>query len=157
VNLVDVLRRNASTGVADLYLDAGAVASGYTQRPTASGHGIFGVDEKVEKHLLQLAGVPVDQRQVFIQAGFQLDSRSLELVLQQIECLRDDLVDIDIAKLGGAGAGKIQQVVYDLRGTESLASDLVGKVGEPGVAIDVFGKQLRIAGDHSQRRVYLMG
>src|SRR5262245_1056142 len=57
VDLVDVFRRNAAAGIGHLDLDAGAVPRSNAQRATGCRHGVFGIDEQVEKHLLQFPRV----------------------------------------------------------------------------------------------------
>ena len=52
------------------------------------------------------------------------DFRDFELMLQQCHGVRDDLVDVNFRELGAAGAGKVQQVVHNLRCTESLPRNL---------------------------------
>src|SRR5260370_20389873 len=114
VDFVDVFGRDARAGVADAYLDAGAVAGADAKRADVSSYRILGVDEQIQKYLLHLACVPVDQGKIAVEIGFYLDVRSLELVLEQVESVGDDLVDAHVIELGGAGAGEVQQVIDDL-------------------------------------------
>src|SRR5579864_1898832 len=123
INLVDMLRRNAGAAVTDVDLDAVSVGRADVQRATFARHGVFGVQEQVQEHLLQLSGVAMDQRQSRVQIGLHFHVRGLELMLQQRERFRDDLVQIDGAEFRGAGAREIQQVVDDFRSAECLARD----------------------------------
>src|SRR5579859_1853199 len=84
---------------------------------------------------------------------FHLDVRGFELVLEQRQGLGDDLVQVDFVELRGAGAREVQQVVHYLRGAERLARNLFQQRGEPGIAIDLLGGHLRVAGDYRERRV----
>ncbi len=45
-----------------------------TRRRAAAGHGVFGVEQQVEKDLLQLAGVAVDGRQLLGQVEIDVES-----------------------------------------------------------------------------------
>src|SRR5579864_1233613 len=114
VNPVDVFRRNARAAVTDVDLHGVTIGRADVQRATFARHGIFGIEEQVQKHLLQFAGIAMNKRQTGIEFSLNLHPRSLELMLQQGEGFRDDLVQIDGAEFGGAGARKIQQVVDDL-------------------------------------------
>jgi len=49
----------------------------------ASGHGFLGVQQEVEKDLLQLSGVAADGRQLLGKFKIDIDLRGLELVLKQ--------------------------------------------------------------------------
>ncbi len=77
-------------------------------------------------------------------------------MLQQRERFRNDLVEVDGAEFRGAGAREIQQVVDDLRSAEGLARDFFQQRAELGVAIDLLGQHLRVAGDDGQRRIDFM-
>src|SRR5215472_1013578 len=57
IDLVDVLGSDAGAGIADADLYSGPVGGIDAQRAAAAGHGIFGIHEKVQEHLLQFAGV----------------------------------------------------------------------------------------------------
>src|ERR1044071_4687932 len=114
VNLVDMFRRNARAAVTDIYLHAVTIGRADVQRAALARHGIFGIEEQVQEHLLQFAGIAMDERQSGIEFSLHLHPRSLELVLQQRESFRDDLVQIDGAEFGGARAREVQQVVDDL-------------------------------------------
>ena len=79
--------------------------------------------------------------------------RRLELVLQQRERVRDDLVEVDVGEFGGAGAREIQQAVDDLGGAEGLPGDLFQQPGFLRIALHLLGQHLRVGGNHRQRRV----
>ena len=66
VNPGDVLGRDSRATVADADLDSGAVGGADPQRAPVGRHGVFGVQEKVQEHLLQLSRIAVDRRQAFI-------------------------------------------------------------------------------------------
>src|SRR5450432_3763267 len=104
INPVDVLRRDAAAAVTDVDLHGITVDCGDAQRPTLARHGVLSVEEQVQKHLLQLACIAMDERQCRIELRLNLDVRGLELVLHQSERFRDDFVEINGAELSGAGA-----------------------------------------------------
>src|SRR5438270_8699376 len=110
INLVDMLRRNAGATVTDVYLDAVSIGRADVQRAAFARHGIFGVQEQVQEHLLQLAGVAMDQRQSGVELRLYLHARGLELVLQERERFSNDLIQIDGAEFRGARTREIQQV-----------------------------------------------
>jgi len=56
--------------------------------PPFGSHGVFGVQEKVQKHLLQFSRIAVDQRQSFMQVGYDFDVEGPELVLQTAQAFR---------------------------------------------------------------------
>src|SRR5579872_7028373 len=58
VNLVDVLGRDARAGIAYAHPNRCAVGGGDAQG-SASGHGVFGVQEEIQKDLLELAGIAI--------------------------------------------------------------------------------------------------
>src|SRR5262249_6180800 len=156
VDLVDMLRRNAPARIAHAHVHATAIDRRDAQRSPAR-HGVLGVHEQVEKYLLQLAGIAVNHGQVTVQISFHFDTRSLELMLEQGKRFLNDLVDVNIAELGGTRARKIQQVVNDLRSPERLPRDLVRKVSQLRVAVDMLGEQLGVTGDDCQWRIHFMG
>jgi hypothetical protein len=57
---------------------------GYAQG-AAAGHGVFGVEEQVEKDLLQLAGIAVDAGRCSSARSGSTWIRGLELVLEQLQ------------------------------------------------------------------------
>src|ERR1051326_1168600 len=80
VNLVDVFRLNACAAVTDIYLHVVTIGRADAQRAAPGGHGVFGVEGQVQEHLLEFAGIAMDERQSGIEFGFNLHPRSLELV-----------------------------------------------------------------------------
>src|SRR5208282_3384220 len=56
VDAVDVFLRNARACVGDAHADKFAVECGHVQ-DSAPGHGVLGVQEQIQKHLLQSPGV----------------------------------------------------------------------------------------------------
>src|SRR6266851_7177581 len=62
VDALDVLGSDARSRVGYAHANALAVQSGHAQ-PAAAGHGVFGVQEQVQEHLLQSPRVPLNGRQ----------------------------------------------------------------------------------------------
>ena len=106
------------------YSDVAVDQRGHAQA-AAAGHGFLGVQEQIEKDLLQLAGISVDEGQVLGQVEIDDDLRGLELVFEQGERVANDLVEVGLAELGGGGAGEVQQAIGDFRGAEALLGDFV--------------------------------
>ena len=63
VDALEMLGRNAGAGVGNHRLHVAIDERGHAQA-AAAGHGVFGVEQQVEKDLLQLAGVAVDGRKL---------------------------------------------------------------------------------------------
>ena len=63
VDAVNVFLRNARAGVGDAHADEFAVQRRHVQY-SAPGHRVLGVQEQIQKHLLQASGVALNQRQV---------------------------------------------------------------------------------------------
>ena len=126
VNPMNMLLRNSGSSIRNHHAHAVAIRGRNAQR-SAMAHRVLRIQEQVQKHLLQPPRFPVDQRRSAAAFILHFDPRDLELVLQQRQRIGDNLVDINRRKLSAAGAGKIQQVVNDLRGAESLPRDLFQK------------------------------
>ncbi len=62
VDALQMLGRDARAGVGDHGFDVAVDQRGHAQ-PAAARHGFLGVQQQVEKDLLQLAGVAVNGRQ----------------------------------------------------------------------------------------------
>src|SRR5207302_9713983 len=73
VNTLDVLLRDAYSGVRDSHAHARAIP-GLDPQPPTSRHCVLGVQEEIEKYLLQLAPVAVDERQAVQQIRFHCHS-----------------------------------------------------------------------------------
>ena len=156
VDALQVLGRDAGAGVGDQSLDMAVDQRGDAQA-AAAGHGFLGVEQQVEKDLLQLAGIAVDGRQIVGQVEIDIDLRGLELVFEQRERVADDLVEVGLAELGGGGAGEVEQAVGDFGGAEALLGDLVEHRAEARIAAQLLGEHLRVGGDDGQRGVDLVG
>ena len=69
--------------------------AGRHRQPAAARHGVAGVQEQVEEHLLQLVLDAQHQQRLLRQFAADLDAADLELVLEQREDVADDGVEID--------------------------------------------------------------
>src|SRR6185312_15946173 len=108
VNFVDMFRSNAGAAIADIDLNGVSVAGANAERAVFAGHGVFRIQKKIQKYLLQFSGIAVDRREIFIELGINLYARGLELMVQQRQRFFDDLVEINLAELSSAGAGEVQ-------------------------------------------------
>src|SRR5271155_4324465 len=115
VDALNVLLCNARAGVGDAHTDEFAVTGRDVEHSAARRcHGILGIQKQIQKHLLQASSVTLNQRQVLVKLGLHLNLRHTELVLEQRQRIRDDLVQADFGQFGAGGAGEVQQVVHDL-------------------------------------------
>src|SRR3974390_674047 len=155
VDAVNVFLRDAATSVG--HGDAHVVSvAGRDGKCSAGRHSVFGIQEKIEEHLLQLAGVAEDWRQAGMQLGHHLNARRLELVLQQRERVLDYAVQVHVVEVRARGAGEVQQAVDNLRGAEGLPGDLFQQFRLFGIVVYLFREHLRVGRDHGQRGVDLM-
>src|SRR5712671_3265478 len=69
----------------------------------------------------------------------------------------DYAIDIDIGKFGGAGAGKIQKIVYDFAGPKRLLHDLIDDVVPRIIFRHLLGEHLNVVGDDGERRIDFVG
>ena len=97
----------------------------------AAGHGFFGVQQQVEKDLLQFAGIAVDGRQLVGQIEIDENLRGLELVLEQRKRVANDLVEVGGAEFGGGSAREVEQAVGDFGRAEALLRDFVEHRAQP--------------------------
>src|SRR5579863_4376792 len=121
---MDVFLSNSRPCIRHYHADAFPVGA-CNPECAAIRHGILGVEEQVQKNLLQPPGIPVDWGKMSCEFIFYLDLRSLELVLQQRQGVMDDTVHVNLRELGAAGAREVQQVVDNLRSTEGLPRDFL--------------------------------
>src|ERR1700674_4225531 len=91
VDALNMFLRNARASVRDAHADEFPVQRRDVQ-DSASGHRVLGIQEQIQKHLLQAPGVTLNQRKVFVELGLHLDMSHLELVFEQRERIRDDFV-----------------------------------------------------------------
>src|SRR5207248_7061013 len=82
VNTVDVFLRDSASGIADCNCDSHPVAS-HNAQCSPLRHGVLCIQEQVQKHLLQFAGISHDGRQWFVKFSAYFNLRGLELMLQQ--------------------------------------------------------------------------
>src|ERR1035441_11060532 len=95
------------------------VPRGYPET-SASGHGFLGVEQEVQKYLLQFSLVSLYRREFFGQFKVHSDLCRLELVLKQRKSVANDLVEIGFAEFGGRSPREIQQAVGNFRRPEAL-------------------------------------
>ena len=91
--------------------------------------------------------------QIFCKINLNSDLSSFELMLEQRQRVADDLIEVGLAKLGGWGAGEIQQATGDLRGAEALLRNLFKHRTEASVTAQLLGEHLRVRRDDGERRV----
>src|SRR5216684_1357329 len=119
VDALDVLGSNARSGVGNTHADAVAVHCGNTQC-AAARHGVFGVQEQIQEHLLQSSRISLNGRQLGSERVLHLDFRHFELVLQKRKSVADDFVHIDVADLVCRLLLEKKKIIHNLRRAENL-------------------------------------
>ena len=135
----------------------GVVPCADSERAAVVGgaHGLLGVDDQVQQHLLDLMGVGEDLRQGRGQRGHDLDIGGLLLVSAEREGFGDHLVDVDHRARRLPLPRERQQVADDPGRTVRFAENDVH--ASPGLVIQRFlGQALRPAQDRGERVVQLM-
>ena len=84
-------------------------------------HGLDGVDEEVQKYLLQTFTVPMKGREARREIFLHLDAGQGKLVAHQFQGIVDYRGDSQRLKFRMLGPGKIQQSFDDFRGPLRLA------------------------------------
>src|ERR1022692_1117691 len=152
IDAMDMLLRDSCARIRHFHLHVMAIGGADHQR-AARGHCVFGIQEQIEKNLLQLSRVPVNRRQLWLQIGLHFDARGLELMIEQGQRVLYDAIQVHIAEFGARGTREVQQTVHDFRSAKGLARDLVQQAGLLLVAVDLLGQHLCVGGDDSQRSV----
>src|ERR1700687_4498453 len=91
VDALNVFLRNARAGIGDAHADEFPIQRRYVQ-DSAPGHRVLGIQEQIQKHLLQAPGVALNQGKALVELGLHPDVSDLELVLEQRQRIRDYLV-----------------------------------------------------------------
>src|SRR5579864_9891 len=115
------LNAHACVGYFDFY-SAVTCTTSHFEHP-ARRHGVFGVEEKIQKNLLQTITRSENARQIGTQIFDHLDVAGTEGMSRQGQCFVDHLVEIHFLERRTAGAREIEQIIDDLAGTESLIDD----------------------------------
>src|SRR5271157_2886231 len=116
VDAVHVLGGDAMSRIGHFGPGSRAFRPGAHFQRSAGRHGVAGIQEEVEKHLLKLAGVAVHGPKAGVEIGLDLDSRLLKLVLQQRERLLNHAVQVYVGQRSRRGSGKVEQRIDDLAG-----------------------------------------
>src|SRR6187397_2053740 len=90
-----MLRWNADAGIRDFDRDIAAANPGRHGEPAALRHGIARIQEEIEKHLLQLVLLALDEDGRFCEFAPDLYPAGSELVLEQRQHIADDDVYVD--------------------------------------------------------------
>ena len=114
---------NSDAGIGDLHFHGAIRASCAHFEHSALWHRVARVHEEIQEHLLQAVCGAENRRQIFLKFARNLYVRRFERMRNQRESFFEYGIEIHFAKLRGAGARKIQQVVDDLAGAESLLDD----------------------------------
>src|SRR5208282_107868 len=155
VDALNVFLRNARTGIRDAHAHEFAVQRGHVQ-DSAPGHRVLGIQEQIQKHLLQAPGVALNQRKVLRELGLHLDVSHLELVLEQRQRIGDHLVQTDFRQFRARGAGKVQQIIDNLRSAERLLGDFLEHPRFLRIRLQLLRQHLGVGGDYRQRRIHFV-
>src|SRR5712672_1066312 len=154
---MNVLAGNGSASVDHFDFDAAVVGGGAHFEHAAGGHGVASVQEQIKKDLLQFVGGAAHGRKRLAQLFDNVNLRSFERMGDEGKSFLDYAIDVDIGKFGGAGARKIQKIVYDFAGPEGLLHDLIDDV-VPGIIFrHLLGEHLNVVGDDGERRIDFVG
>ena len=159
VNARQVLGSDAVAGVGHLGHHFPAVSTSRNGEPAAAAHGVSGVQEEVEEHLLKLELEPDDAHRLGVEFAAHLDAALLELVFEQRQHVGNDHIEIDDSSLRlfrGAGPRQVEQAVDDARGAEGLLLDLLQHRCARIRRVGVLQQHLRVAGDAGERCVHLV-
>ena len=122
----------------------------------APRHGVEGVEDDVDEHLLEPLALGVDGRDGR-ELEDQADVHVLELVVDERQDLLEALLEVDALERGLRGAaGEGQEVLDDPGDPVGLGLDLLQDLGVVGVG-ELLLEHLDVAGDARQGRVDLVG
>ena len=110
--LIEVLREPGQAASSIKKIVFGLPPGADRQGP-AIRHGLAGVEDQVHQDLLELVSVAVDQRQVLIENGLDLDMVQLELVVDDRHGVGDDLVERGRLEHGLLLTRELHQVLDD--------------------------------------------
>src|SRR5271170_5947293 len=150
---VNVLAGDAGSRVDDFDFDAAIVRAGAYFEQAAAGHGVAGVQKKIEEDLLEFVRGAADGRQRLAEVPDDLDLRSFQRMRYERKGSFDDAIYVNVRGFTCAGAREIQQVVHDFARAEGLLHDFFDD-GLPRVAVrHLLAEHLNVIGDDRQRRV----
>src|SRR5262245_28336679 len=89
----------------------------------AVGHGIDGVQQQVDHHLLELLRIGGEQRQTFVDRHMGLDVLLVEAVGDQCDGLVDYQLDVGVYEVGALRPGELQKLLNDSLAAASLFID----------------------------------
>src|ERR1019366_7562311 len=112
VNPLNMLWRNARPSVRNPHAHHVAIGRSHVEL-AAPRHRVLGIEKQVQEDLLQSSRISLNRRNPRRQLGVHLNLRRLELVLQQRERVGNYFIEVEVGKLGPAGAREVQQVVDD--------------------------------------------
>ena len=121
-----------------------------------AGDGVAGVDAQVGQDLVDLGGVHLDRPQVRSGQPGQIDVLADEPP-QHLEHARHGLVQVEHLRGDGLLAGKGQQLPGEVGGALGGLADFLEIVMERLGRVHLVQGQLRMAEDHAQHVVEIMG
>src|SRR5580658_9592987 len=134
-NTVEVLWRNPRARVSHFDFHGAVLRSGAHLEQATLRHGVARVHEEIQENLLQAGDGTQHRRESFLQ----------------------HVVDIHFDEFSGASARKIQKIVDDFAGAESLLDDALDGLLARIIRGNLLGEHLNIIGNHRERRIHFVG
>ena len=153
--------RNSDAGVGDREFDETVidlvVAGGENER-SAVGHGIAGVDAKIENDLDNLVGVSLDRPEIRSEIALQLNIFRDEAA-DHAAGFREDDVAVKNLRRQHLLAAESKQLAGQRRGALRCAQNLIDVMSREGIAVRQAGceAQIGVAEDHHEHVVEVVG
>jgi hypothetical protein len=109
-----VLAELAAAGIGDADPDAVGAFAGLQGERAAFGHGLEGVLDEVDQHLLDLGWINRGDGQLAAQAGVEVQAAVVEFGLEQFEGFLNDVVERGDFELGRCGTNRLQKLRDDV-------------------------------------------
>src|SRR5580658_3389999 len=156
-NTVEVLWRNPRARVSHFDFHGAVLRSGAHLEQATLRHGVARVHEEIQENLLQAGDGTQHRRQFLVVILDDVYLRGLEGMLHQRESFLQHVVDIHFDEFSGASARKIQKIVDDFAGAESLLDDALDGLLARIIRGNLLGEHLNIIGNHRERRIHFVG
>jgi len=126
-DVVDFVGRNSAAGVSDVELNRRFDKRGLHAKRSARFHCMNGIKEKVDKGLIQLLSVRVDNMLSSAQIYLQSNAALRQLLLNQTQRIFKGLVKRDGLERGFGRTREIEQAVHDGINSLHLLTDQLKK------------------------------
>ena len=130
--------------------------AGFDLDATAGGHGVACVDDEIDQHLFDLAGIGKDRGDVASQVCLEADVFADEASEHGLAA-GDHGVEIDHAWVERLPAAEGQELPREGRCARDTGADLVQVITGSGVQRERLHRQFRVTADGSQDVVEIVG